>query len=99
MASEYLASAAPEAAIEFVRATGMGRESRPRSLYGKLRDLLGNVPHLWMWDAESLTVELKHAGFPLVQQKSYGNWSDPRFADVEVEDRLNSAFALEASCS
>ena len=83
------------AAMDFMRATSLGRESRARSLHAGVRALLGNSAHLWMWDYRSLSGELERAGFRAMRRCSFGDSEEPRIADVEQRDRLTDAVAIE----
>ncbi|MEA4909250.1 MAG: methyltransferase domain-containing protein, partial [Anaerolineaceae bacterium] len=59
----YRADASADAAMNFLRQTGLGRETRPRSLAAFIQAWLGNSQHLWMWDYKSLQAELEACGF------------------------------------
>jgi predicted SAM-dependent methyltransferase len=96
LARRYVASTEPLAAMDFMRATSLGSERRPRKLTDYVRSLVGNSAHLWMWDYEALHEELTRAGFEQIRSCTYGDWSDPAFADVEQPDRLGDAIAIES---
>jgi SAM-dependent methyltransferase len=78
----------PEAAHRFLRATYLGRERRPRSLPGRVRALLGNSDHLWMFDHPAMVHELERAGFASIRPAAFGDADDPMFAAVEDEARF-----------
>jgi hypothetical protein len=95
LAQRYLADARPDAALEFMRATGLGYEVRARGVPGWLRQLLGNSAHLWMWDFRSLADVLHAEGFREIRRCAFGDSAEPRIADVENADRLIEAVAIE----
>jgi len=82
-------------ALEFMRATGLGEESRARGWKGLVQELLGNSRHRWMWDLSSLTSELVNAGFENVRRASIGDSADPMFSRVEREDRWINCLGIE----
>jgi hypothetical protein len=77
-----------DAAEEFMRSLMLGKEHRPRSILGILRDILGNSSHLWMWDETSITCELKRVGFTRVRRCNYGDSHIPMFDVVEDPSRF-----------
>lgn len=87
----------PEAAHAFLRSTYLGRESRARSFWGRLRDALGNSAHLWMFDYPAMAAELQRAGFVSIRQAAFGDAEDPMFAHVECEDRFISDDGVEVA--
>ena len=74
--SQYLASASPDAALEFMRTTGLGESSRARGVRGFMQELMGNSRHRWMWDYPSLERELDQAGFKQVRRALLGDSTD-----------------------
>ena len=95
LARRYLSENSPTAAASFMRDSGLGKESRPRSLHGMVRDWLGNSAHLWMWDFKALASELADAGFIGVRRCVPGDSPEPRFVDVEDPERFADAVAIE----
>lgn len=96
IAREYVADPGPEAALRFMTAAGIGVVARPRSLSGRVRALLGNSAHLWMWDEASLRAELEAVGFVDVRRATMGDAEDQSFRAVERPDRFQAAVAMEA---
>lgn len=92
---KYSESTSTDAALEFLLETGLGLESRPRGLRGVLSAVLGNSRHLWMWDYESMAKELDAAGFVAIRRAQFGDSAEPRFADVEVEQRWVNCLGVE----
>jgi SAM-dependent methyltransferase len=54
LTKEYMANELPNAAIEFMKSTLLGKEERDKSISVLLRDWLGNSRHLWMWDYKAM---------------------------------------------
>jgi SAM-dependent methyltransferase len=98
MAKAYLASQKPDAALIFVTSSGLGRKARPRGVAGMLRQWLGNSDHQWMWDFESLSLELAKAGFGSIRRAALGDGGDPMFAAVEQAPRWTPEEMLGIHC-
>jgi hypothetical protein len=94
----YLSGKEPQPALALVRATGLGRTTRPRGvrrLATLVADSVGNSRHLWSWDYKSMAVELEQAGFAGIHRVTFGDAADPRFRDVEELDRWNDCLGIE----
>lgn len=87
-AERYLSSNGSDAAHRFMRETLLGKEMRPRTCAGRIRSMLGNSDHLWMWDEASMTDALTDAGFVGVRRCSFGDGADESFRDVESRGRF-----------
>jgi len=87
MAVEYLSSKDPDASTHFVDRTGLGRPARSKGLRGLLQAWMGNAPHLWMWDFESLSSELTRTGFGSIRKAEFADSGDPMFDRVEDKQR------------
>lgn len=85
-----------KAALEFIKGTLLGVETRKKGLKGLLVNHFSNAHHLWMWDQYSLADELKNAGFSTVRICSFNDSSDEHFILVEDEGRFYNAVGLEA---
>lgn len=83
-----LESGASDANSRFMRATGLGLESRPAGLLGQIRLMLGGSQHLWMWDEPSMRAELERAGFVAIRRCKFGDASEPMFGAVEEVSRF-----------
>jgi len=92
---QYLNNSSPEAASDFMRATCLGLESRPRGPMGMLSAWLGNSPHLWMWDVNSMGHALEEAGFVAIRPAVFGDASDPMFANVEERVRWKEGIGFD----
>jgi len=95
LAREYVESKDPNASLVFMEASVLGKNKRPRGLIGVLRTLIGNSSHLWMWDFESLSVELAKAGFVDIRRAEIGDSKLPEFKDVEALDRWKGELGME----
>ncbi len=89
------AEADPMAAPHFMRSTMLGLEQRPSSFFGRVRAMLGNSAHLWMWDYGSMHRELEAAGFTGIRRAHFGDSHDPMFARVEQADRFEKDGIVE----
>jgi len=82
-ARRYVESDASDAAHAFMRATYLGHEARSRTIMGRLRALIGNSMHLWMYDYPAMAAELDRAGFIGIRRAELGDAADPMFARLE----------------
>jgi len=94
-ARRYLASSAPDRAIDFMRTTILGVEQRERGLLPALRGWLGNSSHLWMWDFVSASAHLARAGFVDIRRASLGDSAEPAFVEVENPVRWQDCLGFE----
>jgi hypothetical protein len=53
-----------------------------------LRQTLGNISHLWMWDEPSMRSALLKAGFDKIRRCSFNDCEDLAFLRVESADRF-----------
>jgi SAM-dependent methyltransferase len=89
LAETYVGSTAVDAADEFMRATDLGLETRPRR-WGRLVDFLTGARHRWMYDAQSLKAIFQECGFVDISERAY---REGRCPDLEsVEHRPESIF-------
>jgi SAM-dependent methyltransferase len=77
-----------DASIAFIRACGIGKVTRNRSLEDRLREQFGNSAHLWMWDELSMRQELAAAGFAQIRRCKFGDSDDEMFSKVEDYHRF-----------
>ncbi len=84
-----------EAAIKFVRYTGMAFEKRSAGMKSLLETVYGNHRHLWLWDSSSASLELEKAGFKNIRKCHFNDSSEAMFKFVESESRFQNAVALE----
>ena len=83
------------ASISFINGTLMGIKERPRGLKSFVTSFFGNSHHLWMWDKQSLSEELKKVGFKEIRVCQFNDSKDEMFRYVEDESRFENAVALE----
>lgn len=91
----YLDSADAAACSDFMRASFLGLESRPRGINSLLRHALGNSNHLWMWDFKGLKFELENSGFRDVRTVFFGDSEYSEFKQVEDCGRWMDGFGFE----
>lgn len=75
--------------------TLLGSESRQKGIKNFISSFYGNSKHLWMWDSNSMTAELKNAGFSKIRNCVFNDSSDPMFALVENKSRFVNSVAIE----
>lgn len=94
-ATRYINNSSNEAALEFMRETALGHESRARGFKGLISVWLGNSQHLWMWDYRSIQLELENAGFGDIRKASFGDSSERMFGKVEENRRWENCLGVE----
>ncbi|WP_062307740.1 class I SAM-dependent methyltransferase [Polynucleobacter sinensis] len=82
-------------ALEFMKASGLGLESRNRGIKGVFLSAFGNSQHFWMWDFQSLARELEHAGFGGIRRAQFGDSSTKQFHEVENKTRWENCLGIE----
>ena len=92
---KYIENPDNEAAIIFMKETGLGKESRKRRLSSFFIDWLGNSGHRWMWDYKALEFELSKAGFKEIRRAYYGDATDKMFNKVEDEGRWIGCLGIQ----
>ena len=90
----------PNGSFNFMRKSHLGIEARSQGVSPRLREILGNSAHLWMYDQYSMATELKEAGFSKIHRCEMGDSGIPEFSLVEDESRFfdsgNPELAMEA---
>jgi hypothetical protein len=94
-AKKYLSNPSNDAALSFIRGTGLGQERRATGLKDFIISWLGNSQHLWMWDYKAIKPELQDAGFVGIRRAFFGDSSDPRFREVEDKGRWDDCLGIE----
>ncbi len=88
------------AADEFMYSCYLGEERPSRTVMAKLRALLGNSAHRWMFDAPQMKALLARAGFTDIRDCRFGDSEVEAFKQVEDEGRFidtgHAEVALEA---
>lgn len=96
LAQAYLGSQDREAALRFVRDTGLGLERRVHGPAQLLVALFGNSQHRWMWDYKALEAELIQHGYADIRRCHAGDSGDPMFLRVEDAGRFRSSIGIES---
>ena len=85
------------AAYDFMHYTFLGYKARPKSIKDVLKWRLSGHHHFWMWDFESLEVELLNTSFTKVYKSSFNQSADPYFNYAESPGRFDyNALCIEA---
>ena len=92
---EYQTNPVQKRAYKFMKNTKLGIEWREYGLIGFLRNTFGNTTHLWMWDYDSLKIELANIGFTNIRRANFNDSSAVEFRDVEEIGRFENALAIE----
>lgn len=84
-----------QAAIRFIRNTGMGLENRQTGVRNFLESAMGNSRHQWLWDVDSTISELEKVGFIDIRECAFDDSEDEMFKLVEDKDRFEGSLSLE----
>ena len=98
LAREYISKldkGVESSSIEFMNNTLLGANHRPKGLRAILSVILGNSNHLWMWDRNSLALELEKTGFKKIRICQFNDSNDDMFKLVEDLGRFKNAVAIE----
>jgi hypothetical protein len=95
LVQEYCNSPSANAALLFMRNSGLGAERRSRRLQAVIRKWLGNSSHLWMWDFKAISAELEQAKFREIRRAYFGDSQDLRFQEVENAERWRNSLGVE----
>ena len=95
LARRYVNNPSHDAAIEFVRDSGLGLETRDRGLWRFFVSWLENSRHLWAWDFEALETELEREGFVGIRRAAIGDSLNPMFVQVEDPGRWENCLGME----
>lgn len=93
----YANNSSPDAAVNFIKETGLGREVRNRGLKALFIDWFGNSHHLWGWDYKSIEKELMDSGFTGIRRAKIGDSEDPSFDAVEIVARWENCLGIECT--
>lgn len=72
----------------FMSESHLGQQHPMNSVMSRMRALLGNSQHRWMWDEASMAQTLTDAGFVAVRRCEFGDAEDPMFSVVEDRGRF-----------
>jgi len=95
--TEYQQSKSGNRSYDFMINTHLGLKHRQKGLMGLLRSWFGNNLHLWMWDFDSINIELQKAGFKNIRRAYFNDSIIPQFKEVEDESRFNNSLAIECT--
>lgn len=95
MIDRYVRSSDPERAHSFMRETYMALEETNVRTLSRIRRALGFSQHFWLYDEQSMRVELERAGFRDIRRCEFGDSAIPEFAEVENEDQFRGNLAME----
>lgn len=94
-ARNYVESPDYNACSRFMESTGLGVYRRGHGFSGLLREALGNSRHLWMWDFNGLSGELRAAGFVDVRRAHFRDSLHTVFNAVEDRGRWENCLGFE----
>lgn len=92
--NQYKADQSPEASMQFMELSYLGRFDRPKGFMGFLREWMGNSRHLWMWDFKSMKKELEAVGFKGVRRAYYHDSERSDFEAVEEARRWENELGV-----
>lgn len=95
LASDYLVSDAMDASVTFMEQTHLGKKKRPSNLVEFVGDWLGHSEHLWMWDFNSVILELEKVGFRHIRRAESGDSDHTCFSSVENPQRWEGCLGVE----
>lgn len=87
----------PNANVQFMEETLLGKKTRTRGWRHMVKQALGNSEHLYMWDHLSLAHLLGETGFKNIRHCAFNDSPDDMFRWVEEAERFENAVALEAT--
>ncbi|MBK9283195.1 MAG: methyltransferase domain-containing protein [Sphingobacteriaceae bacterium] len=85
-----------DASITFMNWTLLGHEKREKGLKAIVKNHFSNAHHLWMWDKDSLAMELEKVGFKNIRKASFNDSQENAFKLVEDSTRFENAVAIES---
>ena len=95
LVDSYLQDDSEQAAVRFMKNTGMATEKKASGLLGFITDWLGNSRHLWLWDYPALHAYLELAGFVEIRRAEYGDSELREFDTVEDPERWKGSVGVE----
>ena len=75
-------------AHKFIESICMGKKNDDKNIIDKLRNIFGNSSHRWMYDNQSMLMELKKTNFTNIRKCQFGDSNIPVFSEVEEEGRF-----------
>lgn len=93
--NEYCNASNSDAALSFMRHSGLGVEQRSRGVIPMIRFWFGNSSHLWMWDFKAIRAELERVSFRKIRRAQFGDAADVYFKEVENAERWQNCLGVE----
>tara|TARA_Y100000748_G_C15348196_1_gene430770 strand:+ start:118 stop:738 length:621 start_codon:yes stop_codon:yes gene_type:complete len=75
-------------ANNFIEKLGMGQKNINNNIFSKIKSLFGNTKHLWMYDYDSLSLELSKVGFINIRNCNFGDSQIEVFSEIEEKNRF-----------
>ena len=97
MINRYVSTDDASAAIKLMEETILGQKNGQRGLRAAGQVLFGRSKHMWMWDYKAMASELRQAGFVNIRRAYFNDSADPRFKEVEDQDRWENALGVECN--
>ncbi|CAB5101200.1 hypothetical protein D3OALGA1CA_1439 [Olavius algarvensis associated proteobacterium Delta 3] len=91
----YTNSKEKNRSLSFLKNTGLGEIRREKGVKSILINTFGNSRHRWMWDFETLTIELEKCKFKEIRRAKFGDAVDPMFSLVESKERWHNCLGIE----
>ncbi|MGB0629693.1 MAG: methyltransferase domain-containing protein [Alphaproteobacteria bacterium] len=95
MIEKYVNSTDPLRGHTFIQESCMGVEEPDSRLTSRIRRVLGFAHHYWLFDEQSMRIELEQAGFTGIRRYHYGDSDIPEFAEIEDEGQFTGNLAME----
>ncbi len=95
LVKNYFSDSSPDAAVRFIKATGLGLEKRSRNILEFTKEFLGNSRHLWLWDERSLIKALEKTNFEDCRRAQFGDSKEKAFQAVEDKSRWEGCLGIE----
>lgn len=95
MIDKYANSTDPERGHTFIRESTMGLETSTAPLLPRIKRVFGFSPHFWLYDEQTLRIELESAGFQRIRRCSFGDSEIGEFAEVEHPLQFENHLSIE----
>ena len=97
MVNRYISTEDASAAMKLMEETILGQKDGKRGLRAAAQLLFGRSKHMWMWDYKAMAHELQQAGFVNTRRAYFNDSADPRFKEVEAQDRWENQLGVECN--
>lgn len=92
-----LDSGDPNASYRFMEETRLGNKTGKKGIRDFIVSYFVLEQHQWMWDVQSMPVELEKAGFIQIRSCTFNDSKDSRFVEVEEKYRFEDGVVFECS--